>query len=257
MDALACLASVASLERQTMSPVPQPQPQTGPGVQIPHRRGPWLMHEDELLRCMVEDKGAKNWAVISSHVGSRSPKQCRERWHQSLDPRLNHDPITEEEGQFITNWVIQKGPQWAEIARRLEGRSDNAVKNWYNGVQNRNKRRGSALESQRQKASQREDSRQVSLPVTNSALPLPKLPSIQSLQCPSLSRSSNDAQTKTDWHLSRLPSPRSDHCNCDGTVNRTTSPAAQWHGSSGTSYSREPPRPGKCVWYKGGVPIVD
>ncbi|KAG6054240.1 hypothetical protein E4U30_001409 [Claviceps sp. LM220 group G6] len=107
---------------------------------------------------MVKAEGTCKWAKKSKVIGSRSPKQCRERWHENLDPRLNHDPITREEGDIILDLVARKGHKWAEIARALEGRSDNAVKNWYSGVQSRKKRRESALESLRQKSLQREDS---------------------------------------------------------------------------------------------------
>jgi Myb-like DNA-binding protein FlbD len=36
--------------------------------------------------------------------------------------------------------VQERGKRWAEIARHLNNRSDNAVKNWYNGSMNRRKR---------------------------------------------------------------------------------------------------------------------
>ena len=77
---------------------------------------------------------------ISSTLGTRTPKQCRERYHQNLKPSLNHEPITHEEGLLIERLVLELGKRWAEIARRLHGRSDNAVKNWWNGSQNRRKR---------------------------------------------------------------------------------------------------------------------
>ncbi|KAK4195792.1 putative Myb-like DNA-binding protein [Triangularia verruculosa] len=105
-----------------------------------HRRGPWSAHEDAYLMSLVQTQGALNWVRISSHLSSRTPKQCRERYHQNLKPSLNHDPITPEEGQLIEQLVQQIGKRWADIARRLSGRSDNAVKNWWNGSQNRRKR---------------------------------------------------------------------------------------------------------------------
>ncbi|KAK4448187.1 myb-like DNA-binding domain-containing protein [Podospora aff. communis PSN243] len=105
-----------------------------------HRRGPWSQAEDQRLIHLIESQGPLNWVRISQLLGSRTPKQCRERFHQNLKPNLNHDPITTEEGVIIERMVQDIGKRWAEIARHLHGRSDNAVKNWWNGSQNRRKR---------------------------------------------------------------------------------------------------------------------
>jgi hypothetical protein len=105
-----------------------------------HRRGPWSQEEDNTLLLLVRSQGPNNWVRISQHMHFRSPKQCRERYHQSLKPPINHDPITREEGVFIERMVQQMGKRWAEIARRLGHRSDNAVKNWWNGSMNRRRR---------------------------------------------------------------------------------------------------------------------
>jgi Myb-like DNA-binding protein FlbD len=105
-----------------------------------HRRGPWVTEEDATLLSLVASRGPNNWVQISQHMHFRSPKQCRERYHQNLKASLNHDPISPEEGELIEQMVTEMGKKWAEIARRLGNRSDNAVKNWWNGSQNRRKR---------------------------------------------------------------------------------------------------------------------
>lgn len=105
-----------------------------------HRRGPWVTEEDNALLSLVATRGPNNWVQISQHMHFRSPKQCRERYHQNLKASLNHDPISAEEGERIEEMVDEMGKKWAEIARRLGNRSDNAVKNWWNGSQNRRKR---------------------------------------------------------------------------------------------------------------------
>ena len=106
------------------------------------RRGPWLPEEDKTLLQLVCSQGPNNWVRISQHMQHRSPKQCRERYHQNLKPSLNHEPISAQEGEMIEQMVREMGRHWAEIARRLGNRSDNAVKNWWNGSMNRKKRHG-------------------------------------------------------------------------------------------------------------------
>ena len=66
-----------------------------------HRRGPWAPEEDKELKLLVRtipSSKSNRWVRIACAHGSRTPKQCRERYHQKLKPSLNHDPITPEEG---------------------------------------------------------------------------------------------------------------------------------------------------------------
>jgi hypothetical protein len=115
----------------------------GIGITRPNKRGPWSPEEDGRLLEAVVSSGYNNWVRISQTMKSRSPKQCRERYYQNLNPSLNHEPITLEEGEMIKQMVEQIGKRWGEIARTLRNRSDNAVKNWWMGDMNRRRRNGS------------------------------------------------------------------------------------------------------------------
>lgn len=56
------------------------------------------------------------------NIKRRSAKQCRERWHNHLDPNINKDPITIAEERKIFEYYKIHGNKWAQIAKLLDRR---------------------------------------------------------------------------------------------------------------------------------------
>jgi hypothetical protein len=85
--------------------------------------------EDTQLRDLVERFGSENWEHIARFIPTRTARQCRDRYNNYLLNSLITTPWTSAEDAILIEQYHQIGPKWSDIAKLLNGRSGNHIKN--------------------------------------------------------------------------------------------------------------------------------
>ncbi|WVF66189.1 pre-mRNA-splicing factor CEF1 [Kwoniella sp. CBS 6097] len=85
-------------------------------VRIIIKGGVWRNTEDEILKAAISKYGKNQWARISSLLVRKTPKQCKARWYEWLDPSIKKVEWSKTEDEKLLHLAKLMPTQWRTIA---------------------------------------------------------------------------------------------------------------------------------------------
>lgn len=79
--------------------------------------------EDALLLQIVSSMEAPVWPLVAERLGTRTARQCRERYKNYLAPDLSNQQWTPEEENLLSELYDRIGPKWVEMKPFFPARS--------------------------------------------------------------------------------------------------------------------------------------
>ncbi|KAM7498209.1 hypothetical protein LguiA_022623 [Lonicera macranthoides] len=96
------------------------------------KKGAWSKEEDDKLSSYIQKFGHWNWRQLPKFAGlSRCGKSCRLRWLNYLQQNIKRGNFSKEEEDLVIRLQEEHGNKWAKIAKKLPGRTDSEVKNYW------------------------------------------------------------------------------------------------------------------------------
>lgn len=84
--------------------------------------------EEQKIIELVQILPENSWKQIAEIVCTKTAKQCRDRWTNYVNPKLNHGPWAESEDIFLLQKFQDLGPKWKTIAKFMPTRSPNDIR---------------------------------------------------------------------------------------------------------------------------------
>ena len=104
------------------------------------RKNKFTNFEDQQILSLVgADENSTNWELVAMALGTRTARQCKDRFHMYLAPGLNKADWLPEEDNLLIDLVSKYGQKWKAFAPYFTGRPEISLKNRFRLLQRRNR----------------------------------------------------------------------------------------------------------------------
>lgn len=100
------------------------------GKRAAKKRKDWNFEEEQRLVDFIKAQGPSSWKKCAAVVGTRTAKQCKEKWNTSINPRITKGFWSRREQLQI--FTLMRGGElsWTRIQAALPSRTNVTIRNF-------------------------------------------------------------------------------------------------------------------------------